>query len=104
MKNKWIAFLCAFGAFAVDAAVVREYRRIDGNENAPLPGKTIYPDMFADASLWLKAPKFHNYGDKIKMVNEGGTLSLTGTKQEKSKDTAWYVKTKSLPLSSKGLG
>lgn len=104
MKNKWIALVCTLGAFASDAAVVREYRRIDGNANAPLPGKTIYPDMFADASLWLKAPKFHNYGDKIDMVRKGGTLSLTGTKQEKSKDTAWYVKTKNLPLSSKGLG
>ena len=33
-----------------------------------------------------------------------GSLSLTGTKSKKSKDTAWFVKTKPLPLSSKGLG
>ena len=104
MENKWIALFCALGALACDAAVVKEYRRIDGNEMAPLPGKTLHPDMFADASLWLAPNADSNYGNKIGIAREGGRLTLNGTKSEKSKDTAWYVKTKALPLSAKGLG
>ena len=41
MNFKGFGFLCALGAFACDAAVVKEYRRIDGVETAPLPGKTL---------------------------------------------------------------
>ena len=104
MRVKWLGFLCALGAFACDAAVVKEYRRIDGVETAPLPGKTLYSDMFSDASLWLAPTADSNYGKKLGISREGGRLTLNGTKSEKSKDTAWYVKTKSLPLSSKGLG
>ena len=104
METKCIALFCALGAVVCDAAVVKEYRRIDGNEMAPLPGKTLHPDMFADASLWLAPNADSNYGNKIGIAREGGRLTLNGTKSEKSKDTAWYVKTKALPLSAKGLG
>ena len=104
METKCIALFCALGAVVCDAAVVKEYRRIDGNETAPLPGKTLHPDMFADASLWLAPNADSNYGNKIGIAREGGRLTLNGTKSEKSKDTAWYVKTKALPLSAKGLG
>ena len=98
MRIKRFGFLCVLGAVVCDAAVVKEYRRIDGNEMAPLPGKTLHLDMFADASLWLAPNADSNYGNKIGIAREGGRLTLNGTKSEKSKDTAWYVKTKALPL------
>lgn len=89
MKKKWIALICAVGAFAAEAAVVKEYQRIDGNVNAPLPGKVLRSDMFADASLWETPAKDSNYGNRLGIKREAGALTVTGSKSAKSKDTAW---------------
>jgi hypothetical protein len=79
MKKKWIVLACTFSVFVVDAAVVKEYQRIDGNDNAPLPGKTLYGNMLADSSIWQETTKDSNYGNRIGIAREGGSLSLTGT-------------------------
>ena len=104
MTGKWISVACAVAAFAAHAAVVKEYRRIDGNDASALPGKTIYPDMLADGALWQSPHKDSNYRDLLGMVRDGGKLTLIGTKSTKSKDTAWYVITEKLALGTKGLG
>ncbi|MBR6587684.1 MAG: hypothetical protein IKK82_09705 [Kiritimatiellae bacterium] len=104
MKKKWIALICAVGAFAAEAAVVKEYQRVDGNANAPLPEKLLRSDMFADASIWKAPNKDSNYKSLLGIKCEGGVLTVTGTKSTKSKDTAWNVTTKPLPLTVKGLG
>ena len=102
MTGKWISVACAVAAFAAHAAVVKEYRRIDGNDASALPGKTIYPDMLADGALWQSPHKDSNYRDLLGMVRDGGKLTLNGTKSTKSKDTAWYVITEKLALGTKG--
>ena len=104
MKRSLLSVVCIGVALSASSAVVKEYQRIDGNDNAPLPGKTLYGNMLADLSIWQETTKDSNYGNRIGIAREGGSLSLTGTKSKKSKDTAWFVKTKPLPLSCKGLG
>ena len=102
-KLMLVLFGCAV-ALPVSAAVVKEYQRIDGNVDAPLPGKVLYSDMFSDDSLWRKPGKDSNYRNLLTIKREGGTFSVIGTKSEKSKDTGWNVTTKPLPLTVKGLG
>ena len=102
-KIQFVLFCCA-AALSVSAAVVKEYQRIDGDDAAPLPGTVIYRDMFSDDSLWRAPGASSNYCKLLAIKREVGVLSVVGTKSEKSKDTAWNVATKPLPLTVKGLG
>ena len=104
MKKLMLVLSGCAAALSVSAAVVKEYQRIDGNVNAPLPGTVLYSDMFSDGSLWRKPGKDSNFRNLLTIKREGGALSVVGTKSEKSKDTAWNVTTKPLPLTVKGLG
>ncbi|MBO5940002.1 MAG: hypothetical protein J6R18_02255 [Kiritimatiellae bacterium] len=101
---KLLTVLSALAAIAADAAVVKGYCRIDGNESAALPGKVIYADMLANGKLWRNRVVDSNYNNKLRISREGGTLSVYGTESKKTSDTAWSVKTKPLPLAAKGLG
>lgn len=102
-KIQFVLFCCA-AALSISAAVVKEYQRIDGDDAAPLPGTVIYRDMFSDDSLWCAPSNSSNYCKLLTIKREGGALSVIGTKSKKSKDTAWNVATKPLPLTVKGLG
>ncbi len=104
MKRSLFSVACIGVVLSVSSAVVKEYQRIDGNVNAPLPGKILRSDMFADASIWKASDKDSNYGNRLGIKREGGVLAITGAESAKSKDTAWHVSTRPLPLSEKGLG
>ena len=104
MKKIQFVLSCCAAAFSASAAVVRDYQRIDGNDSAPLPGTVVRSDMFSDNSLWRAPGASSNYRNLLAIKREGGVLSVAGTKNEKTKDTAWNVATKPLPLTVKGLG
>ncbi len=104
MKKIQFVLSCCAAAFSASAAVVRDYQRIDGNDSAPLPGTVIYSGMFSDDSLWRAPGASSNYRNLLTIKREGGMLSVVGTKNKKTKDTAWNVATKPLPLTVKGLG
>ena len=104
MKRSLLSVVCIGVALSASSAVVKEYQRIDGDMNAPLPGEILRSDMFADASIWKASDKDSNYGNRLGIKREGGVLAVTGTKSTKSKDTGWHVSTRPLPLSVKGLG
>ena len=101
---KALTFLFALLVAAAEAAVVKGYHRVDGNESAALPGKVIYTDMIADGSLWRNSCVDANYNNMLRISRDGGLLSIYGTESKKSSDTAWSAKTKPLPLSTRGLG
>lgn len=86
------------------AAMLREYERLDGSLDAPLPGKVIYSDMIADDDLWKPKSGISNYHALLRVKRENGEIAVWGTKSEKSKDTGWSVSTKLLPLTARGLG
>ena len=89
---------------SVSAAIVREYERIDGDVSAPLPGTAVYSDMLSDRSLWCDPAGDSNYRNMLSIKRDGNALIVSGMKTGKLKDTAWYEKTKPLPLTVKGLG
>jgi hypothetical protein len=41
MKRSLLSLACLGVVPSASSAVVKEYQRIDGNENAPLPGKIL---------------------------------------------------------------
>lgn len=98
-----VVFLFA-SACPVFAARIKDYERIDGKADAPLPGKVIYPGMIADDALWKKISGRSNYHGLLTIKRENGEIAVNGTKSDKSKDTGWNVSTKPLPLTEKGLG
>ena len=65
MKRSLFSVACLGVVFSASSAVVKEYQRIDGNVNAPLPGKILRSDMFADASIWNAPAKDSNYGYRL---------------------------------------
>ena len=89
---------------SMKAAMVKDYERIDGRADAPLPGKVIYSDMIADESLWNKIGGRSNYHGLLRMSRANGEIVVLGTESNESKDTGWNVSTKPLPLKAKGLG
>jgi len=95
--------LCAtcVGAGAVKVGMVREYVRLDGAADAPLPGAAVQTNLFADAGLWNKPVNFRN-GLDITFV--AGALTVAGVRTDEKFDTAWTVATKPLALTQKGLG
>ena len=90
------------GTWMASAALVREYERIDGAEDAPLPGVAVRTDMFADDALWLKPDLFR--AGSLKMTRTGGTLTVAGQIATNRYDTAWQLASRPMPLTTKGLG
>ena len=99
-RNAMLAAGAAISLMA-NAAVVKEFERVDGRKDAELPGVSLKADMFSDASLWQKPDNFHK---RLSVKMAGGELAVAGTKATNRCDTGWSVSTKPIPLSQKGLG
>lgn len=99
-KTAIISAVLVVSAIA-NAAIVKEYKRVDGNKTAPLPGKVLKSDMFSDASLWNKPSSFRK---AVSVKFAGGELVASGLKATNHYDTGWCVSTKPIALSTKGLG
>lgn len=96
-----VAFLGAAVVGGSFGAVVRDYARIDGRNDAPLPGKLVKSNLFSEDFAW-NAPEI--FSKRLKVWRKGGILSVVGKIVTNDIDTAWCISTKPIPLSAKGLG
>ena len=83
------------------AGVVREYIRLDGATDVPLPGVAVITNMFGDTKTWEKPNNFRNGLD---ITLSDGVLVVAGTRATNKFDTAWSLTSKPLELTQKGLG
>ena len=51
MKRSLFSVACLGVVFSASSAVVKEYQRIDGNENAQLPGKILQQSSIRGATV-----------------------------------------------------
>ena len=102
MRRWCVSAMSALLAAGAESAVVREFVRVDGTTDvAPLPGRVLQADMFADDALWNK-PDIHG-GRGLVVSRKDGKLTVGGLVTNRV-DTAWSLSTKRLPLTVSGLG
>ena len=69
---------------ASEGAIVREYGRVTGKADAPLPGKTVAEDMLRDAQAWTNVVNLDSLLDITFERSETGRgqVRLSGTKDK----------------------